>query len=146
MLCDPSPRFGTLSLEYAVKCLRNCLFLLSQPNLDAAAAAGMGAAAAATTPEPEPEPSSSAGATPGSTTSTTSPRGASASGNASASTPGTTGATPSEEEVRRQKEVLTVKQAALVYQAYVALSLDDPLSSLSAATDLLHMPPEKVTP
>ena len=38
-----------------------------------------------------------------------------------------------------------MKQAALVYQAYIALSLDDPLSSLSAATDLLapEAPPSK---
>ena len=137
-----TPRFGTLSLEYAVKCLRNCLFLLSQPNLDAAGAAG--GAAAAATPEPEPEPASSGGgAGAGSTTSTNGVGSSSASSAASASA---SGATPSEEELRRQKEALTVKQAALVYQAYVALSLDDPLSSLSAATDLLHMPPEKVTP
>ena len=31
------PRFGALSLEYAVKCLRNCLFLLAQPAREAAA-------------------------------------------------------------------------------------------------------------
>ncbi len=111
-----------------MKCLRNCLFLLSQPNSDTA---GTGAAAGST-PEPEPEPASGSGA---SAASATSPRGGAA---------GATG--PSEEEIRRQKEVLTVKQAALVYQAYVALSLDDPLSSLAAATDLLHMPPDKVTP
>ena len=124
-----TPRFGTLSLEYAVKCLRNCLFLLSQPASDATAHSGT----ERDTPEPEPEPASGSGGS--AAASATSPRG------------GTAGATgPSEEELRRQKEVLTVKQAALVYQAYVALSLDDPLSSLAAATDLLHMPPDKVTP
>ena len=147
-----APRFGTLSLEYAVKCLRNCLvrihpppparacrrlaptehqiadmcvvraqFLLSsQANQDAAAAAA---------PEPEPEPAS--GGRP------TSPHGAAG---------GAAGAAPSEEAARRQKEVLTVKQAALVYQAYISLSLDDPLSSLSAATELLNLDMQKLTP
>lgn len=124
-----TPRFGTLSLEYAVKCLRNCLFLLSQPASDTTAHSGTDR----DTPEPEPEPASGNGGS--AAASATSPRGGAA---------GATG--PSEEELRRQKEVLTVKQAALVYQAYVALSLDDPLSSLAAATDLLHMPPDKVTP
>jgi hypothetical protein len=34
-----------------------------------------------------------------------------------------------------------VRQAALVCRAYVSLCLDDPLSSLSAATDVFHMDP-----
>lgn len=34
-----------------------------------------------------------------------------------------------------------MRQAALVCRAYLSLCLNDPLSSLSAATDLLHMEP-----
>ena len=39
-------------------------------------------------------------------------------------------------EEARQKEVKVVRQSALVCRAYVSLCLDDPLSSLSAATEL----------
>ena len=100
--------------------VRAQFLLSSQANQDAAAAAA---------PEPEPEPASGGGPT--------SPHGAAG---------GAAGAAPSEEAARRQKEVLTVKQAALVYQAYISLSLDDPLSSLSAATELLNLDMQKLTP
>ena len=141
-----APRFGSMSLEHAAKCLRNCLYLLDHAGSGAAAAAAAAAAsstAPATTSTGGAKAGGLGGAGDGASSSSGGGGGRGSGSDAASAGGGDGGDGPGSEEAKRP-DPTTVKQAALVSLAYVSLCLDDPLSSLSAATDLLHV--REVTP
>eukprot|EP00026_Physarum_polycephalum_P002861 Phypoly_transcript_02870.p1 GENE.Phypoly_transcript_02870~~Phypoly_transcript_02870.p1 ORF type:complete len:843 (+),score=269.67 Phypoly_transcript_02870:83-2611(+) len=120
-----STRVGSMSLEYAAKCLRNCLFLLR----------------AALPPNPSSTPSSTPSSDPNNrpstppspTPSSTSPPGS------PSSSPSTTNGTTSTPTTNLESNN-DMRQAALANLSFVSLALANPVVALTSAQELLSLP------
>jgi tetratricopeptide (TPR) repeat protein len=125
-----STRMGTMSLEYAAKCLRNCLFLLRAAALPVSPLTPSNPSSISS---PSPETNNRPSTPPSPSPSSTSPPGSPSS--SSSTTNGTSAPTFNPEMIDND-----MRQAALANLSFVSLALANPVVALTSALELLSLP------